>query len=878
MTLSAGTKLGSHQILLLLGSGGMGEVYRARDSKLKRDVAIKVLRDAAVPDPDRLARFHREAELLATLNHPNIGAVYGLEESDGVTAIVLELVEGETLADRIARGPLSIDDALSIARQIADALDAAHERGVIHRDLKPSNIKITTDGRVKVLDFGLAKMLEHEGAAGALTMSPTLSVHATRAGVILGTAAYMSPEQARGKPVDRRTDVWSFGCVLFEMITGRRTFEAGDSVSDAIATILKNEPDWTQLPATTPVRIRELLARCLRKDATRRLRDIADARLEIDDALSAPVGQQQEVSPPARGRTRSLVFAGLLVVGVSLGAALGFILWRVQYQAEPAVPAMHFVVDSPHLMSSLSAGGSSIALSRDATQLIYATEGGPLYVRRLDQLEARQIPGTIDALAPFFAPDGQSVAFVAAGQLQKALVAGGTPQPICAVKSFLGGTWGPDGTIVFAQSGVGLSRVSASGGSPTSLTTVEGGETHLWPSWVFGSSWVLYTVMRSQPDAGRSTGFLDAAGQVVAYSVETKERRVLVSNGVQATVFDRHLFYRKSGSLLTVGLDPARLTLLGDPVHVADARQSALGAAHYAVAGSVLAYVRGGVDRPERKLVWVDRRGAAQSIPAPPSGYSLPRISPDGDRISVQSDSHVWVYNISRGSTSKLTFDGNNLNPIWTPDGTHVTFASAREGRFANIYWTLADGSGVSERLTTSPFFQVPEAWTPDGRTLAFSEFQPQTDWDIWMLPLSDRKPQLFLRTPFHDGARSFSPDGRWLAYFSDESGRGEVYVRAYPGPGPKVQISTQGGAEPVWARNGRELFYRSGDAVLEMDVTLQPSFIAGKPRELFRGSYFTLPSPAQYDVSADGQRFLMILPDPRESAPSQVAVVVKRF
>ncbi len=874
MTLSAGTRLGSHEILSLLGSGGMGEVYRAHDSKLKRDVAIKVLRDASVSDPDRLARFHREAELLAALNHPNIGAAYGLEESGGVTAIVLELVEGDTLADRIARGPVPIDEALPLARQIADALDAAHERGIVHRDLKPSNIKITPDGRVKVLDFGLAKMLEHEGAAGALTMSPTLSVHATRAGVILGTAAYMSPEQARGKPVDRRTDVWSFGCVLFEMLTGRRAFDTGDSVSDAIATILTKEPDWTLLPAATPARIRELLARCLRKDAARRLRDIADARLEIDDALSAPGGQPPEASPPPRPRSRHLVFAGLLGVGVGLGVALALTLWRVQRPSDPSAPAMRFIVETPHLTSSRSAGASSVALSPDATQLVYATEAGPLYVRRLDQLEARQIPGTTDALAPFFAPDGQSVAFVAAGQLQKALVAGGTAQPICAVKSFLGGTWGLDGTIVFAELGTGLSRVPASGGSPTALTTVESGEVHSWPSWVSGT-WIVYTASRSF--AGRPTGSVDAAGQVVAYSVETKERRVLVSGGEQATASGNHLFYRKSGALLTVGFDPAHVTLRGDPAHVA-AAQDGFGAIHYAVAGSVFAYVPAGVDRPERKLVWVDRRGGAETIPAPPRDYAFPRISPDGNRIAVNADAHVWLYDSTRGSTSKLTFEGTNLSSVWTPDGTHVTFASAREGGLANIYWTLADGSGGTERLTTSPFFQVPETWSPDGRTLAFSEFQPQTDWDIWMLPLSGRKPQLFLRTPFHDGARSFSPDGRWLAYFSDESGRGEVYVRAYPGPGPKIQVSTQGGGQPLWARNGRELFYRADEAVLSVDVTLQPSFAASKPRELFRGPYHTMISAAQYDISPDGQRFLMILPDPREGAPTQVTVVVKGF
>ncbi len=350
---------------------------------------------------------------------------------------------------------------------------------------------------------------------------------------------------------------------------------------------------------------------------------------------------------------------------------------------------------------------------------------------------------------------------------------------------------------------------------------------------------------------------------------------MLVTAGMQATVSGSRLFYRQAGSLMTVAFDPARVSLIGNPTLVADARHSALGATVYAAAGSVLAYVPDSVDRPERTLVWVDRRGDMQPIAAPPGNYAFPRISPDGNRIAFSADDHVWVYDSHRGSTSKLTFEGANFASVWTPDGTHVAYASARDGGLHNIYWTLADGSGGTERLTTSPFFHVPEAWTPDGRTLTYSEYQPQTDWDIWMLPLSDRKPSLFLRTPFHDGARSFSPDGRWLAYFSDESGRGEVYVRAYPGPGPKVQVSAQGGSQPLWARNGREMFYRTDDAVLAVDVTLQPSFTAGKPRELFRGPYRTLISAAQYDVTADAQRFVMILPDPRESAPTQVTIVV---
>jgi len=874
MSLTSGTQLGIYEILSAIGAGGMGEVYRARDTKLGREVAIKVLPDTFAQNPERLARFKREAKLLASLNHTNIATIHGLEESGGTHYLVMEMVPGDTLAERIQHdGAVPIEEALGICTQIAEALEHAHEKGVIHRDLKPANVKVTPEGKVKVLDFGLAKAFAEPSASDVVdSQSPTLmTASPTMPGVILGTAAYMSPEQAKGKAIDKRTDIWAFGCVLYELLTGKMVF-AGENVQEIIAGILKGEPEWDALPDNTPRGIRALLRRCLQKEARHRLRDAGDLRIQIEDSRNAPTTP----IPSRTGWRRALpVVLASLVVGVIVGIAV----WNLKPSTPPTpLPPVRFGINIPGTDQLLADG---LALSPDGANLVYVARrggGSQLYRRSMDQLDAVPIPGTEGAELPFFSPDGQWVGFFAANStlLKKVSLAGGPPVTLSDALGFRrGASWGQDDTIVFAIDESGLLQVSADGGVPEPVTILDsdrGELNHRFLDILPGSKAVLFTVW---------TGSLETS-RIAVQSLETGERRILVDGANPRFAPTGHLVFARTGSLWAVPFDADRLEMTGSPVPVLEGVQVRPGGfAQFALAADgSLVYIPVRVDS-ERTLVWVDRQGAVEPLAAPPRAYVHPKLSPDGQRLAVhigEVNSDVWVYDISRETLTRLTFEANNRWPIWTPDGKRLTFISTRAG-LRNLFWKPADGSGTAEQLTTSEYPQYAASWSPDGRVLAFTEIRP-TGFDIWVLPLEgERKPRPFLQTPARETVAIFSPDGRWLAYVSDESGRNEIYVQPYPGPGEKWLISTDGGNSPVWNPNGQELFYRNGDQMMAVEITTEPTFSAGIPRLLFEGRYFWEETDrAVYDVTPDGQRFVMIQEGEQDSAPPQINVVLNWF
>jgi eukaryotic-like serine/threonine-protein kinase len=868
MALTSGNRLGPYEILAAIGAGGMGEVYRAHDSKLGRDVALKVLPEAFARDAERMARFQREAKSLASLNHPNIASIYGLEDSGATHALVMELVEGPTLADRIRSGPIPIEEALPIAKQIAEGLEYAHERGIVHRDLKPSNVKVTSDDAVKILDFGLAKTMQAETASGDAITSPTLSQMATQAGMLLGTAAYMSPEQARGKLVDRRADIWAFGCVLYEMLTGKMAF-GGGAVTDTLAAVLRAEPDWSQLPATTPTRVRVLLQRCLQKDPKQRLQAIGDARISLDEVLAgAPEPSSGAAAPNSMPLwRRTLPWA----LGFLAAAITGVAVWTLK--PSPSKQVTRTVINLPPGQRLAGLSDLVLALSADGSQLAYVatTQGAggetqQIYLRPMDSLEANPIPGTEGAVDPFFSPDGQWLGFFAGGKMRKISVSGGAAQTLADDSTPEGATWSSQGTIVFSHGAQFLQQVSDAGGIPQPLTHLEKGEIgNVWPQVLPGGKAVVF-------EGGQG---------IVAQPIETSERRNLTQGGASPRYLSSgYLIYAQAGNLMAVPFDPQRLKVKGTAVPVVqDVMQdpAAPAPAQYSVSATgSLVYVPGSAQASQSKLVWVSRNGAEQPLPAPARDYGQPRVSPDGRRVALASGGQIWLYDLARDTLTRFTFEGGlNGVPAWTPDGKRIAFSSDRGGSL-NLFWQMADGSGGLERLTTSERVQAPSSWSPNGQLLSFAEFDPRPT--IWVLRLSDRKAQPFLQTTANELTPQFSPDGRWMAYVSNESGRNEIYVQPYPGPGGKWQISTDGGMEPVWNRNGRELFYRSGDKMMAVDVTAQPSFVAGKPKMLFEGHHVSdtsVPFP-EFDVSPDGQRFLMLKPVAQEqAAATQINVVL---
>ena len=887
MALQPGTRLGPYEVTAQIGVGGMGEVYRATDTKLKREVAVKVLPAALAADPERLARFQREAEVLASLNHPNIAAIYGLEEADKTKALVMELVEGPTLADRIAQGAIPIDEALPIAKQIAEALEAAHEQGIIHRDLKPANVKVRPDGTVKVLDFGLAKALEPAGTSPGLSQSPTITSPAmTQQGVILGTAAYMSPEQARGKTVDKRADVWAFGCVLFEMLTGRRAF-AGAEVSDVLASVLAREPDWTLLPPGLSSVLSTFIKRCLDKNAKQRVPDIAAMRLALEGAFETAVSPTVEsavVVEPAVWR-RALPVAVALVVG-------GLAMWAVMRPApQPPAPVERFVATTPATAPFAPSLRQSLAISPDGTRIVYraSTDGtNHLYVRPVGQLEGYRLFSTpANVSTPAISPDGAWVLFRTAqdNTWRKVSILGGPPLtlfPTPAGTNTRGASWGPDETIIFAHIGTGLFRgPTGGGGEPTVLTTpdAERGETsHSWPEVLPGGEAVLFTIDRGPGVEGKELAVLDLA---------TMEQKVLLPGGSHAQyAATGHLVYGAEGTLRAVPFDLARLEVTGDPVPLLEGVMTASnGLVQFSLSanGSLLYAAGDSQGAVSRSLVWVDRQGQEEAIPAPARTYAYLRLSPDGTKVALDirdQENDIWVWDLTRTTLTRLTFDsGLDRTPVWTPDGQRIAFSSQRDGA-ADLFWQAADGTGTVERLSeSSTNFQYPTSFSPDGTRLVFAD----TPRDIAVLALADeRQTTSLLQTTFSERNGELSPDGRWLAYQSDESGQQEIYVRPFPDIDTgRWQVSTGGGSRPLWARSGEELFYLAPDgAVMRVAVKGAATFRADTPTRLFQGPYFA-PATGRifrtYDVSPDAQRFLMIKEgggaEDTSAAPSLIVV-----
>jgi serine/threonine-protein kinase len=874
-TLEPGSWVGSFRIESLIGAGGMGEVYRARDSKLKRDVAIKVLPDAFARDPERLARFQREAEVLATLNHPNIGAVYGVEDVVGAPALVLELVEGPTLADRLDRGALSLNEAVTIATQIADALDAAHERGIVHRDLKPANIKVTREGVVKVLDFGLAKLsvapavsLTDGRGLDTLTGSPTVTDGGTREGVILGTAAYMSPEQARGHTVDKRSDIWAFGCVLYEMLTGRSAF-GRETLSDTLAAILEREIDWSALPASVLPRIENLLRRCLEKETRRRYRDIGDVRADLEASPPLQKGDRY------RAVQRRVWWVVAPIVGVVATATA--VWWTTSTRDRPRIALTRTSVTFPadQQLDALQTA-LPLAVSPNGSRVAYVASGEGrtrLFVRDLDTFDARAIDGTDGARYPFFSPDGQSIAFFADDALKRVSIAGGAPITICSGCTVVrGGTWGPDGTIIFCTGRPSrLVRISADGGKPepvTSRNPAIDGRNHIWPRFLPDGRGLLSTVDTAP-----------GVWSVAILSFKTRQWRVLTQGSQAEYLNPGYLVYHaehiKEGQINAVRFDLDALDVRGAPVSVLEGafRAANVGGAFFAVAqNGTLIFAPGGF---ARTLVRVDRHGRRTPLFEERRGFRFPRFSPDGHKIAVSVDprpSQVWVYDLEHGSRIPLTDTGNNLTPMWTHDGLRVAFGATKE-----IQWRPADASRPAESLiggSQSDAVNVsPLSWSIDGRMLIFQQQVPGTDFDVWLAPRGER-PRPLLRTRARELGAKLSPDNKWLAYYSDESGRQEVYVRPFPNVDEqKWTISSAGGSSPVWSPHGGELFYMNGTAMMMVPVETAPRFSNRTPQLLFDGP-FDATQDQNFDVDPDGVHFVMVEADP-DAKPTKINVVL---
>jgi Tol biopolymer transport system component len=870
----SGRSVGPYQLASRVGAGGSGDVYLARDTRLDRDVALKVLPETLAADAERIARFKREAQLLASLNHPNIAAIYGFEDSGAIHALVLELVEGATLADRIAQGPLPIDEVLPIARQIVEAIEAAHGRGIIHRDLKPANIKLRPDGTVKVLDFGLAKALE--------SRPTSTSPQATTIGLILGTPSYMSPEQARGKVADKRTDVWAFGCVLYEMLSGRRPF-AGDNTAEVLAQILAYEPDFNALPSATPAPVRRLLRRCLEKDGARRLPDIGVARMEIDDAIAAPNVLSESNSRMYARRALPWIGAAALVVA---GIGGGFAYLRSS-SSQPHQPVRASIA----LAAPLEFGVQQLAfaVSPDGSRIVYRSSGdGPLRSRMLSEASSSAIAGTEGALIPFFSPDGKWLAFFVGNALKKVAFDGGAVVTIATLptsvgaQGFRGASWSDDGTIAFSASTASeLFGVADRGGEARPLTTLDpkaNEAAHRWPHFLPGGKAILYTVKSTNLQS-----FDDAP--IIVRSLATGEHRAVAQGASAHYLPTGHLVYARHGALYAVRFDASRLAVRGRPVKVADAiiTHPETGAAQVAISQSgTLVYAAGGSRTAERQLLWVDRRGVARAASERTASFWRPRISPDGKRVAVVIDapfSKLWVLDVERGTFTRASdVPGDQDRATWMPDGVHMTFVthSAHSGAH-RLYSERIGGTGGTALLFEGAQSPAPLSWSPDGRSLLYGEFAAATGEDVWVFSAADGKSTPLLHGPANEFSARFSPDGRWVAYASDQSGRAEVYVRPFPGPGTRSQVSFDGGIDPVWSADGSELFFTHGNTMYAAAVALGEEFESGAAQRLFSGPYAFGESPMNYDAAPDGQHFLV----PRgrtDSAPRQLELVLNWF
>ena len=884
MPLTSGHRLGPYEIIGALGAGGMGEVYRARDPQLNRDVAIKVLLPSVASDPERLARFRREAQVLASLNHPNIAHIHGLQElspaaGNHAVALVMELVEGPTLADRIARGPVPLDEALPIAKQIAEALEAAHEQGIIHRDLKPANVKVRPDGTVKVLDFGLAKALDPAGASDAGPMnSPTLSVHATAAGVILGTAAYMSPEQARGRSVDRRADIWAFGAVVFEMLTGTRPFE-GDTISDTLAAVLKMDPSWNALPADVPQTIRRLLRRCLEKDPKRRLQAIGEARVQIEEA---PGGAGADVAHAVpRTASRKAVLIASIASAAATAAVLTGVFFAISGWRRPPADsrAVRFTVDLPSGAAWMNPVAPDVALAPDGSRVAFAaTADGAqrLWIRSFDALTAQPLPGTEGASAPFWSPDGRSVAFIANGKLKRIDVAGASvPRTIATTPAMIGGTWNAAGVILMG-SRTGLYRVADSGGEPVQVTAQGNAGALAWPHFLPDGRHFLYTVSSNDPaQKGIVIGSLDSA---------TVTR--LVDGDSNAVVAAGHLVFARNATLMAQPFDVDRLALRGEAFPIAEGvvRGLPLPQAPFSVSQSGALVYRSTVTAGQQ-LTWFDSSGRQVGTLGSVAEARVPVLSLNGDKLAIdrvdpdRSTRDAWVIDVARGYDTRLTsHPANDFAPVLSPDGTRVIFASDRNGPDASLYQKSATGDGPEELLLGGAGDKRPQDWSPDGTHVLFAGAG-----GLWLLPTAGERRAVQV-TP-EGAAREmhprFSPDGQWLLYDTRESGRAEVYVRPLAAGGEKSRISTGGGWDPRWRADGKEIFYLDLEGTLmAVTVTTGAKVAAGTARALFstplKGRVedsYSLRST--YAVARDGQRFLFARRPDAAGNPSSFTVVL---
>jgi len=895
MTLALGTRLGPYEVTGTLGVGGMGEVYRARDTRLKRDVALKILPESFATDPDRLARFQREAEVLASLNHPSIAAIYGLEEQPGaaglhapdvgagfsrpISALVLELVEGETLADRINRGRIPVEEALQIARQIAEALEAAHERCIIHRDLKPANIKLRPDGTVKVLDFGLAKPAPHAqrgepDVQTALTHSPTVSVAATHAGVILGTAPYMAPEQTKGHPADQRSDMWAFGCVLYEMLTGSRAFDSND-LTEIMGGVVRLDPDWRALPHDLPPGVDALLRTCLIKDHRKRRIDAIAALFVLDHVgnLAAPMPETW-----AARRHRVVMMAAIVLFAIAVTAS--FVWWMAR--PDPLRVVRSHVVTQGTSVLSVSGIDRDFAVTADGTYIAYRGDG-QLLVRALDELAPRVLADNVAPRSVFVSPDGRSIGFFDGNTpLKRVAITGGPISTITPVDGAgaRGATWGADGSIVFATNATvtGLQRVSSGGGDHEVLTTPDrerGEADHVWPEFLPGGTAVLFTILPSE-------GGIDDA-DVAVLDLDTGTYRVVMEGGTFGHwIPTGHLVYGAGGVLRAVPFDLRRLEVTGEPVTVLeDVLVSPAGAFDVAFSSTgTLAYVaRGNAVGATRSLVWIDRAGREERIPSPLRAYQYPRISPDGTRVALDirdQENDIWLWHFAERTLTRLTLNrGDDQYPVWTPDGRRLLFASTNR-----LAWQQADGAGGVEALADASF-PAPNSVTPDGRYLIFRD--ARQSHDLLAIPLQPPgAPRPILESQSGERNGEVSPDGRWLAYESDESGRTEIHVRPFPAiTGGRWQVSSEGGRMPLWSRDGREFFYVGADGLL-MGVRLQvrDTWRAAPPTRILPARFYDSGAAAgrTYDIAPDGQRFLVIKQGGGDNAPQNIVVVQNWF
>ena len=842
----------------------MGEVYRARDGKLGRDVAIKVLPDAFAENEERLARFKREATLLASLNHPNIGAIYGLEEADSLWFLVLELVPGETLAERLRRGPIPFAEALELAGQIADALAAAHDNGIIHRDLKPANIKIRPEGQIKVLDFGLAKALAGESADAQLSDSPTLSAHATKVGVILGTAAYMSPEQARGKPVDKRTDIFSFGIVLYEMLTGRQLFK-GEDVADTMASVIRSDPDFRSLPAELHPRVREILGRCLEKDPKKRRRDIGDIRTDLE-APHAPVsaeGQERRSRP-------WLPVAG----AVTLSVATGIAGWHLNPDAPHSLKRFEMVL--PEGDAFTRTNRHLVAMSPQATHLVYAANN-QIYLRPLDQIETVPIRGAEGGREPFFSLDGEWIGFFADGYLKKVAITGGTPVTLCEADVPFGASWAADGTIVFGQGSSGIWEVSANGGEARVLVEGGNGVRYQGPQKPPEGNALLITVREGGTNWDAST--------IVVDRLDTGERKTLIRGGSDARYLPTgHLVYAVESTLFAVPFDLGKLEVTGGPIPVVEGVMRATGGtgtAQFSFSDDGTLAFASGIGSLEQHLFWIERGGQASRLADKTGIFSTPRLSPDGKRLAVTvaegNGMDVWLLDIERDTFTQLTTDGSSRFPDWSPDGEWLVFSSGSSD--LDLFRMRSDFSSPPQLVLEREGNDRYVRWTPDGKSLVFQQ-EIGSAADIWVLDLEgDAEPRLFLQTPVNEGQPDLSPDGRYIVYHSRVSGdTPQIFVQPFTGPGGRRQISTDGGWSPRWSPNGREIFYydRERQAIMAVEVRTEPELEVGAPQLLFEWPFGL---SRDWDVSPDGQRFVVLgSSDARDQPRPRINFVLNWF